>query len=244
MSFGVLGQHADRDATGLLGGLRLRGLGPQVAERAEPPLADDPFRILGDDAEHAADRAPVVGQGAVGEGVVGLLRVAAPLQEQEEPLVPGGHPGLQHRLDPRPDVGPDLLPYPVRSRTEGPGVLDPQRRPVGVVAEERELPAPGHPHRVTRREHDPHRGLEALRPRLDRAERRLRPVEGTHERAHLAAAGETIIGRSGLVSRCAHGASVSSRGTTVPGCFSCNFELLACHDGDGPYGCTHCTHFG
>ena len=67
--------------------------GGQAGRRAsrserEPPLADDPLGLLGDDAEVAGDRAVVVGQRAVGEGVVGLLGVAAALEEQQQPLVP------------------------------------------------------------------------------------------------------------------------------------------------------------
>ena len=47
---------------------------------------------------------------AVGEGVVGLLAVAAALEEQQQRLVPGRLAGGHHRLDAGADVGPDLRP--------------------------------------------------------------------------------------------------------------------------------------
>ncbi len=90
-----------------VGGGEVRG---QLAQEGETALADHPVGVLGYHAEHAADLAVVVRNRAVGEGVVGLLRVSAPLQEEEETLVPGGLPGADHLLDPGADLGPDLGP--------------------------------------------------------------------------------------------------------------------------------------
>ena len=42
--------------------------------------------------------------------MVGLLAVAAALEEEQQRLVPGGLAGAEHRLDARADVGPDLGP--------------------------------------------------------------------------------------------------------------------------------------
>ena len=61
----------------------------EFAQQREPPLADDALGLLGDDAEHAADRAVVVGNRAVRERVVGLLGKAAALEEEQQALVPG-----------------------------------------------------------------------------------------------------------------------------------------------------------
>lgn len=74
-------------------------------------MSDDLLGVFGDHAEHARDRALVVGERAVGEGVVGLLHVAAALQEQLQRLVPGGLARAQHVLDARTGVLPDLGPH-------------------------------------------------------------------------------------------------------------------------------------
>ena len=84
--------------------------GREFAQAGEPPLADDALGLLGDDAQHADDRAAVVRQRRIGERVVGLLRIAAALQQQQQRLVPGCFAGAQHVLDARADVRPDLLP--------------------------------------------------------------------------------------------------------------------------------------
>ncbi len=167
-------------------------LGGELAQRGEPALADHPLGLLGDDAQHARDPAVVVGQRAVGEGVVGLLGVAAAFQEQEQRLVPGRLAGVEDRLDARADVLPDLRPDVAGAGAERPGLLDPERRPVGVVAEEGELAAPRHPHGVARGQHDPDDRLQALRPARDRPERRCRPVVGGDQGAHRAAAGGEV----------------------------------------------------
>jgi hypothetical protein len=167
-------------------------LGGELPQRREPARADDPLGLLGDHAQHARDPVVVVGQRAVGERVVGLLRIAAALEEQEQRLVPGRPAGVEHGLDARPDVLPDLGPDLARRGAERPGLLDPERRPVGVVAEEGELVPPRHPHRVARAQHDPDDGLQALRPARDRPERGRRPVVALDARAHLAAAGGEI----------------------------------------------------
>ena len=60
----------------------------EVAQRRHVPLADDALGVLADDAQHPGDRAVVVVQRAVGERVVGLLGVAAALEEQQQRLVP------------------------------------------------------------------------------------------------------------------------------------------------------------
>ena len=60
-------------------------------------FADEPFRVLGDNTEHATDLAFVIRQRAVGEGVVGFLRVAAALEKQPEAFVPGRLAGPHDR---------------------------------------------------------------------------------------------------------------------------------------------------
>ena len=164
---------------------RAGGLG-QLAQGGEPALAQHAVGLLDDHAQHPGRRAVLVAQRAVGERVVGLLAVAAALEEQPQARVPGRGPGRQHLVDARADVVPDLRPDRVGALAERPRVLGRERVPrVGVVVEERQLRAPRHPHREARAEHDPHRGLQALRPALDGPERRGRPVVPRDPLAHV-----------------------------------------------------------
>ena len=85
---------------------------------------------------------------------------------------------LSHRVDARTDVVPDLRPHLGRRLAERPGVLLAQRvEAVGVVAEERQLGSPGHPHGEPGGEHEANDGLQALRPAVERAEGGRVPVD-------------------------------------------------------------------
>ena len=174
----------------LLGAHHAR-VGAQVAQGRHPALADDALGVLADHAQHADHGAGVVAQRAVGEGVVGLLRVAGPLQEQQQRLVPGRLPRGQHGVDARADVVPDLRPHLAGRPAQRPRVLAAQGvAPVGGVAEERQLRAPGHPHREAGRQQDAHRRLQALRPGPGRPERGGRPVHRGQVPADLVIGGE------------------------------------------------------
>ena len=174
----------------LLGAHHAR-VGAQVAQGRHPALADDPFGVLADHAEHADHGAVVVAQRAVGEGVVGLLRVAGALEEQQQRLVPGRLAGGEHAVDARADVVPDLLPHLAGRPAERPRVLAAQRvAPVGGVAEERQLRPPGHPHREAGGQQDAHRRLQALRPGPRRPERGGGPVHRGQVTADLLVGGE------------------------------------------------------
>jgi hypothetical protein len=121
--------------------------GGEIAQRLHPALADDPARGLGDHAQHALGTAVVAVERAVGEGVIGLLGVAAALEEEQQVLVPRRDPGLQDRPDARTDVVPDLGPDLRGRAAECPRVLGLQGvPPVGVVVEEGQVRTPGCPH--------------------------------------------------------------------------------------------------
>ena len=92
--------------TGLGDGARVGGAGRQLAEQHELALADDPPGVVGVRAEDAAGAALVVRHGAVGEGVVGLLRVAVPLHDQEQRLVVGALVAEHRRRGPGARPGP------------------------------------------------------------------------------------------------------------------------------------------
>jgi hypothetical protein len=163
----------------------------EIAQRAHSALADDLLGGLGDHAEQAAVAAVVAGQGAVGEGVVRLLPVAAALQEEQQVLVPGGSTAVEHRRGARRDGVPDLRPHLGGGPAQRPEVLGLQRVvPVGVVVEEEQVRSPAGPHREARRQQDPDGVPQPGGPLLRRAERGLRPVHGGHRAADLTPAGE------------------------------------------------------
>ena len=167
------------------------GVGAQIAQGGHPALADHALGVLADHAEHADHGGVLVAERAVGEGVVALLRIAGALEEQQQPLVPGRLAGGEHGVDPRADVVPDLLPYLAGRPAERPRVLAPQRvPPVGVVAEERQLRPPRHPHREPGRQQDVDRGLQALRPGPRQPERGGGPVHRGEMTADLLVGGE------------------------------------------------------
>ena len=188
----VAGQDPGGGLAGILDGPGLvRRRRRQLPERPQPPLADGPVGVLGDDAEHPADPPPVVRDGAVREGMIRLLGEPPPLQEQEEPLVPGRPPRADDRLGPRADVAPDLGPDVPGRPSQGPGMLRAEGHPgVSVVIEEGEVRPPAHPHGIAGLEHDPDHRPEELGPTLDRAERGAPPVERPGAFAHLAPPGE------------------------------------------------------
>ena len=152
--------------------------GGEGAQKAEAALADDAVGFFGDDAEHAGDAAVVAAERAVGEGVVGLLAIAAALEEEEQGFVPGGGAGLENGFDAGTDVVPDFAPDFARRAAESPRMLLAEGHAgVGVVVEEGEVGAPAHPHGVAGGEQDADDGAEALRPGFDGAEGRGGPVE-------------------------------------------------------------------
>ncbi len=180
----------------------------EVAQRPQAPLAQDAAGVLRAGAEDSAHAARVVRRGAVGKGEVGLFGVPMPLHEQERLFVPRPPAFLHHDVRLRaygaPDVPPDLRSGPA----EGRGVALAEDGDVGVVVEVDELASPPDEHGIARVEHDADGGLQALRPPLDRSDRRPGPVERAHPLAHLSAADEVVGGGLTLLDgRSGHGMS-------------------------------------
>src|SRR5439155_15832321 len=121
----------------------------------------------------------------VGEGVIGFFAEPAALQEQQQTLVPGPLATGEHGLYARTDVRPDLLPDFVGSCPQHPVALETYRWQISVVAEEDQLGAPRHPHRVARIQNDADYGLEGLRPAVRGSKRAATPVVCPHSPAHL-----------------------------------------------------------
>src|SRR3954468_24910592 len=95
----------------------------------------------------------------------------------------GAHDTLKERLQ----HIPDLAPASSCRHAEGNRVLSPEHRTISVVVDRNELRSPEQNDLCLRRQQDADRAAQALRPALDRAERRARPVFRTDEGAHLTA---------------------------------------------------------
>ena len=95
-----------------------------IAESGHAPLADQAVRLLRNDAQHSVDAAAIVGQWTVGEGMVGLFRKTASLQEEQEALVIGGLAGGENGLNKRADIGPNLGPDFICPHSQCAGMFD------------------------------------------------------------------------------------------------------------------------
>jgi hypothetical protein len=90
---------------------RVHCLRRQFSEQRELALANDTLGVIGIGAENATRAALVVGHGAVGEGVVGLLRVAVAHHDQEQRFVVSPFILTHSRLRAWSDFVPDFMPH-------------------------------------------------------------------------------------------------------------------------------------
>jgi hypothetical protein len=81
---GAGGETAGAEGAGVAHRARFRRRGRDLAEQRQPALADDALGVVGVGAEDAAGAPLLVGDRAVGEGVVGLLGVAVAMHDEEE----------------------------------------------------------------------------------------------------------------------------------------------------------------
>src|SRR6185437_2845312 len=121
-------------------------------------------------------------------GEMRLLHESMAIGLEEDVFHPGGGTAVKGRLDERADDVPDLGPALARRLAKRFWVLRSQHRAIGVVIELAELGPPPQQQREAIGEQEARHHAQARRPLLDRTERRLRPVEGAHQGAHLAAA--------------------------------------------------------
>jgi hypothetical protein len=106
--------------------------------------APKPAGVFHHHAEHAGISAVRTDEGAVGESVVGFLRIAAALKNERQRLVPGGLAGFEHPLDTRADILPDLGPHDPGRFSQRPGMFLTQcGAGVGIVVKNREFRTPG-----------------------------------------------------------------------------------------------------
>jgi hypothetical protein len=165
----------------------------ELAQRFQPPFADNPVGLLTDRAKHALDRPLVAQQGAVGKGVIGLLGVSRALQDEQKSAVPGRLALLIDRFETSLDVVPDLGPQLARRHGNGARVLVAQCRPVGVVVEEMDVRPPTEPHLKFRCQQQSKCDLKPIWPVFRRAERRCGPVMDPQQAGHLTVAHEYVF---------------------------------------------------
>src|SRR5262245_58295006 len=120
---------------GLLPAAGLGSGGGELAQQGELPLADHALSVVGIGAEDAADRAVVVRYRAVGEGVVGLFRIAVALHDEELGLDVGALLAAHGLREHRADLGPEFAPYDGGGLAERPGMPAADDGLVGVVVE-------------------------------------------------------------------------------------------------------------
>ena len=190
---GVLGQNGRGvNAHGLV---RLEGRsGAELAERPEPPLAQNPAGRLAHDAEHAPHAARLVAHGVIGDVEVGLLGIPVSLEVEEVVARPEGLAGAHHAFEQRLEHVPDFAPTLPRWLSERGRVLGAEDRPIGVVVERDEVWTPEQDDLSLGGEQDAHRRAQALGPLGHGTQRRPRPVERAHAVAHLTATGEPLRG--------------------------------------------------
>ena len=201
----VARQDLDGGRTGRLHVRRAAQLG-ELAQRPQPPLADDLRGGLGAGAEHpvgarllAADRAQRVGEPR-------LLRPAAAGQQHRHVLLEdrlAGERVRQHGLQPRPHLGPGVR----ERRRQRVRVPRPEHRGVGVVVEQRPPRARRDVHRQLRAQQQLDGRAQRGRPTRRRPEGRTGPVDLAHAPRHLAVPDERRL--HALTSRVRAGASMS-----------------------------------
>ena len=191
-------ERAGTSLAGLLPCARLGGGRGKLAQQRQLPLADYTLRIVAVGAKNAADAAVVCWDRAIGEGVVGLLRIAVALHDEELRFHIGAflaaHRLGQHGRDVVPDLAPDFLGRPA----ERPRMLAADDRLVGVIIEVDQLGPPPDPDRLAGSQHNADRGLETLRPSFRRTERRRRPVEFAQQYRELASSRRSGVQKCSL----------------------------------------------
>jgi hypothetical protein len=187
----VVRQRVHRNGAGITcrsGERRLRG---EILEQRHAARRDDPFGRLSDDAVDAADVAGLHPHRVVRHIEVGFFDEAVTLEKEQQVLGPEGFTGshdtgeqvVEHLV-------PDLAPGLASRKTQGARMLRAEHRTIGVVVENGEFGTPENDDLRLRRQQHAHDAAQALRPGLHCAERRGRPVVGTNEPTHFAAASE------------------------------------------------------
>ncbi len=193
----MLRQDVRRGRARLLGRPRFHdGLRAEVSQREHTPLADDLFGGLGDRCDDTAD-SPVggrVGHRTVRDREMRFLGEPVSLHLEENVVHPRRGSAVEGRVDQRSDDVVDLPPALADRLPHRPRMLGAKDRAVRVVVQLDVVRAPPEQNRESVRQKEADHRLEGLRPRLDGAERRAGPIDGSHQRTHLTAAREGVGG--------------------------------------------------
>ena len=194
---GVLRQDVRGGGARLLGRPRFHDrLRAEVSQCEHTSLADDLFGGLGDRRDDAAD-APVggrVGHRTVRDREVRFFGEPVPLHLEEDVVHPRRWSAVEGRVDQRSDDVVDLPPALADGLPHRLRMLGAQDRTVRVVVQLDVVRAPPQQNRESVGQEEADHRLERLRPRLDGAERRAGPIDGSHVRTHLTAAREDVGG--------------------------------------------------
>ena len=177
-----LAEPAQGDVLDLFGlADRRQGLAEFEEERLAP-LELHPLGSLGDDAQHAADRAVRLAHRGIGNVEIDGLAEAVALYI--EGTVPGGEglAGLQHAAQQRFEVVPQLGPVLDAGPAQGAGVLGADGRRIGIVVQRHQLGAPEHHDLRAGRQHGGHQDLQGGRPAGGWPEGRIAPVAFLQQR--------------------------------------------------------------
>ncbi len=161
----------------------------EIAQRTKSARPHDSAGRFADDAEYAADAARLVAHRIVRHVEVRLFDIAVPLHEEWPILCPERFAGGEHTVEDLLQAGaPQLIPGFANWPAQRTRVLGAEHRSVSIVIERDQLLSPEERDLRLGWQQDAECASQALRPCLDGAERRCRPVELSDESPHLAAA--------------------------------------------------------
>ncbi len=165
----------------------------RLVQLAQGALGKHPSGRLRARTEHSGDLAALVAQRRIGEGEPRLFVVALAIHHEWQVLAID-RLACHGRIDQRADVRPDLRPDVVKAPAQGARMLGAKDLGVRVVVEEAECVSPRDEHRETRLKKEPDDRSQRLRPGFRSAQRRFRPVVGTHQCTHRAASVQELDG--------------------------------------------------
>jgi len=121
-----------------------------------------------------------------------FFEVAVTLDDKGDVLHPRRRTAVERRIDQRSDDRPDLRPAVGASCPHRARMLDAQHGTVCIIVDLDIVRPPPEQQWKPIGEKESHHHPEAVGPRFDRAKLGLRPVDGPHDGAHLAATIERI----------------------------------------------------
>ncbi|HEY4305992.1 MAG TPA: two-component regulator propeller domain-containing protein, partial [Gemmatimonadaceae bacterium] len=189
----------------------------EVTENLEAAFGEGLLGELVDGMEEAADAAGFITDGAEGKREEGLLKIAIAIKEHPLVFEIGSFAGLG-AYERFADDGPGRGPAFGKILAQGMRVFLTADGPIAIVIDLDAVRTPRERDGEIGGEAKADGGAKALRPGIDRAKRRLGPILGADELAHLAAADEPTGARVGVsVASLVHGLSGMAARSQKPG---------------------------